>query len=66
VAEGGIRSFVEAANKIAGRPCKPHIGAPWAYACLLNTYESVCMALMVNPQGDKDIGGRSRVWIKDH
>ena len=53
--EGGIQNFIEAGNKNAGRPHKPHVGAPWANAYLLNTYESICVALQVDPQGDKDI-----------
>jgi len=55
VAEGGIQNFIEAANKNAGRPFQPHIGAPWTNAYVLNTYESICMALMVDPQGDTEI-----------
>jgi DUF1680 family protein len=55
VEEGGIQNFIEASHKIAGRPFQPHIGAPWTNAYVLNTYESICMALMVDPQGDPEI-----------
>jgi hypothetical protein len=55
VEEGGIRNFIEAANKNAGRSFQSHIGAPWTNAYVLNTYESICMALMVDPQGDPEI-----------
>ena len=54
IAEGGISNFVEAANKIAGRPSKPHVGPPWTNAYVLNTYESICVALALDPQGDAE------------
>ncbi|MEI6605087.1 MAG: beta-L-arabinofuranosidase domain-containing protein [Verrucomicrobiota bacterium] len=54
VTEGGISNFVEASNKIAGRPSKPHVGSPWTNAYVLNTYESICVALALDPQGDKE------------
>jgi len=54
VAEGGISNFIEAANKLAGRPSKPHVGSPWTNAYVLNTYESICVALALDPQGDAE------------
>ncbi len=53
--EGGIQNFIEAGNKNAGRPYKPHIGAPWANAYTLNTVEAMCLALLLDPQGDAEI-----------
>lgn len=53
--EGGFENFVEAANKVAGRAFKPHVGPPWANAYTHNTVESMCLALLVDPQGDADI-----------
>ena len=55
VAEGGIANFINAADKIAGKPSQPHVGAPWANAYLLNTFESICVALLVDPQGDAEM-----------
>ena len=55
LAEGGIQNFIEAGNKLAGRPAKPHFGAPWANAYLLNTVEAMCVALQVDPNGDAEI-----------
>jgi uncharacterized protein len=52
---GGIDNFVQAGNKLAGRPYKRHVGYPFANAYVHNTVESMCDALMVDPQGDPDI-----------
>jgi DUF1680 family protein len=53
--EGGIENFVQAANKLAGKPAARHRGAPWANAYTHNTVESMCLALMYDPQGDAEI-----------
>jgi DUF1680 family protein len=53
--EGGIDNLVQAGNKLAGKPFKPHVGYPFSNAWIHNTVESMCVALMVDPQGDKDI-----------
>jgi DUF1680 family protein len=55
VAEGGIQNFIEAGNKNAGRPFQPHVGDPWTNAYVLNTFESICVALALDPQGDKEV-----------
>ncbi len=55
VEAGGINNFIEAGNKNAGRQFKPHMGAPWTNAYVLNTFESICLALMVDPRGDSEI-----------
>jgi DUF1680 family protein len=53
--EGGINNFVQAGNKLAGRPFTPRLGPPWADAYTHNCVESMCLALMVDPRGDSDI-----------
>jgi DUF1680 family protein len=53
--EGGIANFVEAGKKNLGQPAGKHIGAPWADAYTHNTVESMCVALMLDPQGDAEI-----------
>jgi len=53
--EGGIQNFVEAASKLAGRPDTRHVGPPFANAWVYNTLESMCLALLVDPQDDQEI-----------
>jgi DUF1680 family protein len=53
--EGGIDNFVQAANKLAGRPHKQHVGYPFSNAWVYNTIESICVALGVDTQGDADM-----------
>lgn len=53
--EGGIENFVQAARKLAGQPAARHRGAPWANAYTFMTLESMCWALMYDPQGDAEI-----------
>src|SRR5262249_37612115 len=53
--EGGIENFVQAGNKLADRPAAKHAGSPWADAYVHNTVESMCWALLVDPQGDPEI-----------
>ena len=53
--EGGIANFIEAGKKNRGEPFKPHVGAPWANAYTLNTMESMCVALTLDPQGDAEL-----------
>ena len=40
--EGGIENFVQAGNKLAGRPAARHRGPPWANAYTYNMVESMC------------------------
>ena len=53
--EGGIHCFVAAGNKLAGKPAGKHAnhvaGDAWTY----NIVESICLALLVDPQGDRQI-----------
>jgi uncharacterized protein len=57
--EGGIENFVQAANKLAGRPAQ-HVGAPFANAWVYNTVESMCLALTVGPQGDQEMASAQK------
>lgn len=52
--EGGLENFVQAANKLAGRPAK-HVGAPFANTWVYNTVEAICLALMLDAQGDAEL-----------
>ena len=53
--EGGINNFTDAANKLAGKPHGEHRGYPFTDAWVHNTIEAICVALMVDPQGDQEI-----------
>ena len=53
--EGGINNFIDAANKLAGKPHGRHRGYVFSNAWVYNTIESICVALMVDPQGDREI-----------
>jgi uncharacterized protein len=55
VREGGINNFIEAAKKLKGEPAGRHLGFPFSNAWVHQTIESMCIALMVDPQGDPDI-----------
>lgn len=61
--EGRFQNIVEAANKNAGRPWKPHTGGPFGDAYTLNTVEAMCLALLVDPQGDAEVA-RSQAAIR--
>ncbi len=53
--EGGIENFAQAGRKLAGQPGAKHVGAVFANTWVYNTVESMCVALMVDPQGDAEI-----------
>ncbi|MCR9209568.1 MAG: glycoside hydrolase family 127 protein [bacterium] len=53
--EGGINNLEEAANKLAGRPFEKHRGYVFSNAWIYNTIESICVAVMIDPQGDEEI-----------
>ena len=53
--EGGINNFIDAANKLAGREHGRHRGYVFSNAWVFNTIESICVALMIDAQGDADI-----------
>ena len=53
--EGGIANFVEAGRKLAGAADARHKGAVFANTWVYNTLEAICLALMVDAQGDAAI-----------
>jgi DUF1680 family protein/alpha-L-arabinofuranosidase len=53
--EGGIENFAQAGRKLAGQPDAKHVGAVFANTWVYNTVESMCVALLVDPQGDPRI-----------
>jgi DUF1680 family protein len=53
--DGGIDNFVEAAKALRGEPHGRHKGYVFANAWVHQTLESICIALMVDAQGDKEI-----------
>jgi hypothetical protein len=53
--QGGINNFIDAANKLAGKPHGTHRGYVFSNAWVHNTIESMCVAIMVDPQGDQEI-----------
>jgi len=52
---GGIDNFVQAAKALRGEPHAPQNGDVWANAWVHQTVESMCLALMVDPQGDPEL-----------
>lgn len=52
---GGIDNFVEAGKALRGEPHARHKGYVFANAWVHQTVESMCIALMVDPKGDKEI-----------
>ncbi|HEY5912605.1 MAG TPA: beta-L-arabinofuranosidase domain-containing protein [Verrucomicrobiae bacterium] len=53
--QGGIDNFVEAAKALRGEPHGAHKGYVFANAWVHQTVESMCIALMVDPQGDAEM-----------
>ncbi len=53
--EGGINNFIDAANKLQGKPYQRHRGYVFSNAWVHNTLEAICIAAMVDPQGDAEI-----------
>jgi len=53
--EGGINNFEEAAKKLAGKPAEAHRGYAFSNAWVHNTVESMCLALMIDADGDAEI-----------
>ncbi|MDF2188126.1 beta-L-arabinofuranosidase domain-containing protein [Paraflavitalea sp. CAU 1676] len=50
--EGGLDNFIEAAKALRGEPHAKHKGYVFSNAWVHQTIESICIALMVDPQGD--------------
>ncbi|MCX6878394.1 MAG: glycoside hydrolase family 127 protein [Verrucomicrobia bacterium] len=55
LSQGGIDNFEEAAKALAGKPHGRHKGYPFSNAWVHQTVEAICIALMIDPQGDQDI-----------
>ncbi|MGC8991379.1 MAG: glycoside hydrolase family 127 protein, partial [Verrucomicrobiia bacterium] len=53
--QGGIDNFIEAAKALRGEPHGRHKGYVFANAWVHQTVESMCIALMVDNQGDPEI-----------
>ena len=53
--EGGIENFVQAGRKLAGESGARHVGPVFANSWVYNTLESMCVALLVDPQGDREV-----------
>jgi DUF1680 family protein len=53
--QGGMDNFDEAAKALRGEPHGRHKGYVFANAWVHQTVESMCIALMVDPQGDAEI-----------
>jgi uncharacterized protein len=53
--DGGIDNFVEAGKALRGEPHAAHKGYVFSNAWVHQTVESICLALMIDPQGDPDI-----------
>lgn len=55
IGQGGLDNFIETAKAIRGEPHARHKGYVFSNAWVHQTVESICIALMVDPQGDKEI-----------
>jgi uncharacterized protein len=53
--DGGIDNFIEAGKAIRGEPHGKHKGYVFSNAWVHQTVESMCIALMIDPQGDSEI-----------
>lgn len=53
--QGGLDNFVEAAKALRGERHAAHKGYVFSNAWVHQTVESMCIALMVDPQGDQEI-----------
>ena len=52
---GGLDNFIEAAKALKGLPYSPHKGYVFSNAWVHQTIESMCIALMIDPKGDREI-----------
>ncbi|MCO6043689.1 glycoside hydrolase family 127 protein [Aeoliella sp. ICT_H6.2] len=53
--EGGLNNFAEAAKKLQGEQASAHRGYVFSNAWVHQTVESICLALMVDPNGDQEM-----------
>ena len=59
--DGGIDNFIEAGKANRGEPHGPHKGYVFSNAWVHQTVESMCIALMVDAQGDSEILGAQQL-----
>jgi DUF1680 family protein len=52
---GGLDNFIEAAKALKGLPHGAHKGYVFSNAWVHQTIESMCIALMIDPKGDREI-----------
>ena len=55
IGQGGLDNFIEAAKALRGEPHGRHKGYVFSNAWVHQTVEAMCIALMVDPQGDQEI-----------
>lgn len=53
--QGGLDNFIEAAKALRGEKHGRHLGYVFSNAWVHQTVESMCIALMVDPRGDREI-----------
>jgi DUF1680 family protein len=53
--DGGIDNFVEAGKALRGEPHGAHKGYVFSNAWVHQTVEAMCLALMVDPEGDSEV-----------
>ncbi|NLA48087.1 MAG: Tat pathway signal protein, partial [Bacteroidales bacterium] len=53
--QGGLDNFIEAAKALRGEPHGRHLGYVFSNAWVHQIIESMCIALMIDPQGDREI-----------
>ena len=52
---GGLDNFIEASKALKGEPHGMHKGYVFSNAWVHQTVESICLAMMVDPEGDREI-----------
>jgi len=55
IGQGGLDNFIEAGKALRGEPHGRHLGYVFSNAWVHQTIEAMSIALMVDPQGDKEI-----------
>jgi len=53
--DGGLDNFIEAGKALRGEPRGKHKGYVFSNAWVHQTVESMCIALMIDPQGDAEV-----------
>ncbi|MBB4153720.1 hypothetical protein GGQ80_001626 [Sphingomonas jinjuensis] len=53
--QGGIDNFIEAGKALRGEPHEGHKGYVFSNAWVHQTVEAMCIALMVDPRGDREV-----------